>query len=98
MDTVFTLNSIQQNQQPDSMVSLPTFKESFQAMQQVIIANYIVLQEKMDKFLEFIQQQHNNISAQSSTPPEQNYAISMMYLCAEIYRYFYSALHPHESW
>jgi len=58
------------------------------AMQQVLVANQIVLQEKMEKFLEFLKKQYNNISTHFSPPPIQNSTINAMYLHAAIYRNF----------
>jgi len=68
------------------------------AMQQVIAANQIALQEQMEKFLEFFKKQYKNNLTHFSPPPKQNSTIDAMYVHAALYRYFYSTLHPHTSW
>jgi len=71
-------------------------------MQQVIAANQIVLQEQMEKFLQFFEKQHNNNSPQFSPPPKQNSIINVMYLHAAVYRSFFTAqctpMHAGDYW
>jgi len=70
MDAAVSLDRIPPQQQSEWMVSQHTFAASFMAMQQVIEANQIALQDKMDKFLELLKQQFKNNITQISPPHE----------------------------
>ncbi len=50
------------------------------AMQQVIAASQITLQDKMEKFLEFLEQQSKNNFTQLSPPHKRHSTTDMMYL------------------
>ncbi len=91
LDTAFTINGILQPQQSAWTESLNTFEDSFMAMQQVIAADQLALQEQMETFLELMEKQYQKNSTHSSPPPNQNSVIDAMYSRSAIYRYFFTA-------
>jgi len=91
MDAEFTLDRISPHQQSDWTESQHTFAASFMAMQQVIAASQIALQDKMEKFLEFLEQQSKNTFTQLSPPHKRHSTTDAMYSQAATYRYFLTA-------